>query len=798
MSFNENIYFASLVDTLQKHPLLKDVADIISKNATSNYSDILKAATDIAAGQGHQKSGSQFLASVFDGLTYDKDIKKNIWANSKGFQYHLNTLSLDEEKDVFFPTKETPKTQDDLLKSLKTDLAKVKDSAENIFHLLEKYTVNIPSHFENNIAFYDYLKVKTAAAICLAQEPKAEKQFLLIGTGVSGIQNFLFDIVSKKASVNLKGRSLYLQLLPELVVARILQDLNLFSPNILYSSGGNAYILAPNTESNISKLETIRNDVSNALFKAHGIGLYLEMAWEETTSEELTSSAKAAMKRLNVCQLAAQKRHKLSIQIANDDTFFEPKEEGGEQFRDAITGEELNEKDKLFDVNLNETTSYHQAIKDRDNDKQPQLIGELTKYLMTQGQYLEDRKYLVIQSNSESIEPFKSIGFSYQIVKNTEGVVGKVYDLQGLDFLPKAHSINSDAVYGFSFYGGNDFAKIQVIQNKEKKWATKTYSELGGQIDDENGKRIYVDDFIEPTFKRLAVLRMDVDGLGKVFIDGFSSLTTYSVLSRSLDYFFKGYLNTIWATGSFKAFNKTAEKKELPFSKYIQIVYAGGDDLFAVGRWDAIIAFGKEVRERFKDWVCHNPNFGISGGISLVTPKHPVIKAAEYADDAEKDAKKHKFNGQEKNAISMMGVTMNWDYEFTVVESLKNTIIDLTDKSKYTKPLPNAFLFNVAGFYETVESNLGNGIEDYRWVWQMAYDLTRMKDRCKPTRDDKTDVVDFLKSLIDWTILRKTPESVSKLIKIETIGYFTFFKLLNLACIWASYELRDKGHSDNN
>lgn len=781
MSFNENIYLVSLVDTLQKHPLLKDVADIISKKETLNYEAILEKSGKIAAGLEKENSSSKYLASIFDGLETEK----------KGYHYNLSTLTL---VDTLFPTKKPHQDEVDiLLKNLKNDLAKVKNSAENIFHLLEKYTVNIPSSFGNSIAFYDYLKVKTAAAICLAQEPTAVKQFLLIGTGISGIQSFLFDIVSKKASVNLKGRSLYLQLLPELVVNRILQDLNLFSPNVLYSSGGNAYILAPNTEANITLLETIRKDVSKALFEAHSIGLYLEMAWEETSAEELTSSVNQTMKRLNDEQIAAQKRHKFSIQIANDENFFEPKEEGGEQLRDAVTGEELKENAWLFDLNQNQAITYQKAKKDTDS----QPVGQLTKYLMVQGDNLEDCKYLIIQPNKEPFEPFKSIGFSYEIKDNTEGVIGNIYNLKDLDYLPKTNVINSNAVYGFSFYGGNDFAKIHIINGNKKKWTAKTYSELGG-LNDEESNRIYVDEFIEPTFKRLAVLRMDVDGLGNVFINGFPSLTTYSVLSRSLDYFFKGYLNTIWATGTFESFNKTPQKVSLDFKDYIQIVYAGGDDIFVVGRWDAIIAFGKEVRERFKDWVCHNPNFGISGGISLVMPKFPVIKAADYADKEEKKAKNHEFNGEKKNAISMMGVTMNWDYEFKVVESLKNTIIDLTDKSKYVKPLPNAFLFNIAGFYETVDSNLEKGIEDYRWVWQMAYDLTRMRDRCKPKRDDKTDVVDFLKGLIDWTILRKTPESVSKLIEIETIGYFTFFKLLNLACIWASYELRDKGHSDNN
>lgn len=97
-------------------------------------------------------------------------------------------------------------------------------------------------------------------------------------------------------------------------------------------------------------------------------------------------------------------------------------------------------------------------------------------------------------------------------------------------------------------------------------------------------------------FKRLGILRMDVDNLGRIFQEGFgenrSSFSRYAALSRSFDWFFKGYINTLWKGH---------------FSNSTYIVYSGGDDLFLVGRWNDCIAFAELIRTEFRKYVCENP-----------------------------------------------------------------------------------------------------------------------------------------------------------------------------------------------
>lgn len=75
--------------------------------------------------------------------------------------------------------------------------------------------------------------------------------------------------------------------------------------------------------------------------------------------------------------------------------------------------------------------------------------------------------------------------------------------------------------------------------------------------------------------KRLAVVRLDVDDLGAAFMAGFSrqgngqysTLSRSATFSRSMSLFFKVYIN------------------QFASDKKLSIIYAGGDDVFAIGSW---------------------------------------------------------------------------------------------------------------------------------------------------------------------------------------------------------------------
>ncbi|UII25694.1 hypothetical protein LVD15_20660 [Fulvivirga maritima] len=98
---------------------------------------------------------------------------------------------------------------------------------------------------------------------------------------LSGIQSFIFNIPSKHASMYLKGRSAYLQLLSE-VVARYVHDKLVgesmdFSQAVIYKGGGN-FLLYYEDELIYEKIESLQAEIDKVLYEAHHEGLYLALA----------------------------------------------------------------------------------------------------------------------------------------------------------------------------------------------------------------------------------------------------------------------------------------------------------------------------------------------------------------------------------------------------------------------------------------------------------------------------------------------------------------------------------------
>jgi CRISPR-associated protein Csm1 len=81
----------------------------------------------------------------------------------------------------------------------------------------------------------------------------------------------------------------------------------------------------------------------------------------------------------------------------------------------------------------------------------------------------------------------------------------------------------------------------------------------------------------------LGILRMDVDGLGKRFIEGFDSIAQYRAFSNRLVVFFEKEVENM--------------QHDPEFRPYLNIIYAGGDDLFIIGRWDKVIDFAERIHK---------------------------------------------------------------------------------------------------------------------------------------------------------------------------------------------------------
>ena len=109
---------------------------------------------------------------------------------------------------------------------------------------------------------YDFLRTTAAIADCIAREelceadidaqlmddPPEQDLCILLKGDISGIQSFLYQVLSDGAARQLRGRSFYLQLLTEVIAHWVLRQLGLPIVNLLLASGGHFYILAPYTK----------------------------------------------------------------------------------------------------------------------------------------------------------------------------------------------------------------------------------------------------------------------------------------------------------------------------------------------------------------------------------------------------------------------------------------------------------------------------------------------------------------------------------------------------------------------
>ena len=279
--------------------------------------------------------------------------------------------------------------------------------------------------------------------------------------------------------------------------------------------------------------------------------------------------------------------------------------------------------------------------------------------------------------------------------------------------------------------------QIQLGEELRRKESFKTFEEYAGNTN-------------------LGILRMDVDGLGKRFITGFDSISQYKAFSERLVEFFE----------------KETEKiqQESVFQPYLNIIYAGGDDLFVVGRWDKVIDFAERIHQETKERF-GSDGISISGGVAIVQPKFPIAKAAELAGDAESAAKQ--FCNGEKNAFCMLGKTVSWNQEFDYVKSFKQQFVTLIKEYDLSKGiLHKLMLYSSIADRNKMLRKEGKA-ENFSYIWHISYYLTRFMKRYESNRV----VCDFCRSLRDSEINYRDGR------KLELIA---------LAARWAELLLKDE------
>lgn len=742
-------------DYLQKAKLDKnDLAYIVYE------ADNIASGMDRRENEGEEKGFDPKLNldSIFSVFYSDKEIQvankypliyKDI---NKAFNYPRTDISL-----------ATNSNYEALLNKIKSyfitkDISQI--SINQLLQILEEGFSYLPSSTNRaevcDISLYVHSKITSAVASCMKlyfdeqqiQDYKKycfnsgskifrnEKIYLLVSGDISGIQDFIYTIPSKGALKTLRGRSLYIDLLLEEFIDEYLEQIGLSRANVLYSGGGHFYILAPNIEDTKKAIDKLQAKMNRWLMENIGINLYLAIGIAECSANNLMKSEAQG-------NLFATVNKKLkddkTIRYSKDEDFLEyifnvEKEEDTAKKECTICH---NLVDKLWKYNIDEEIACEFCLN----------LYKLGQDILTQD--------LVFVISEEKIDGGIKI-------------FGKDKDLY-------LYAVNIEDIDMFKGKILRIYSKNNLLEND---LAIRLYL-ADYSAKNENDEVMTFDDLakssckIDKGIKRLGVLRLDVDDLGIAFSSGFVSdkdkiednlryatLSRYADLSKDISMFFKVAINKICAGDLIgcvdfeeKAFNILGIAKAQ--KRKVNIIYAGGDDLFLVGAWDEVLEVAIDINRAFKQFT--NGRLTLSAGMAMFSPTYPISKMAEIAGLLVQMSK----NRKDKNSIALFGMETNlkangkpeckhiytWaDFEMKVCKEKMNYLLARLsfDGDKFNKlSVGKSLIYRLMDLIQLAD-------EDKLNIARFAYVLARMQPKQDKDEQKRKVYEDFVSKMYQW------------------------------------------------
>jgi len=287
--------------------------------------------------------------------------------------------------------------------------------------------------------------------------------------------------------------------------------------------------------------------------------------------------------------------------------------------------------------------------------------------------------------------------------------------------------------------------------NAYKSYREKTYS------DDEQKLRGIIDfdalgDFAanRSGTRKLGVLKLDVDNLGELF-QRIDSKEQGQALCNDFQNFFDNKLYEFWEKETFPTWNGS-KRVRVKYQPNIYTVFAGGDDCFIIGSWDAILYFAELINTKFQEFVKKNENTNsttISAGIVIVDPSHAVSDIAEKAEEMLSNSKsKMKFGEQKcnKNAVTVFGETLSWD-DFSEVLNLKRYLSNLIKSEGQSRSILEVIKNSSKGFENLQNRAIDGKRINMSAVWRLKYYIVRQFSEDMQEKVERDFFTRYIKSL---------------------------------------------------
>ncbi len=627
--------------------------------------DHLSSATERES-NGDMNSSHDFRKKLLNPITSQVPLD-NTPSHPTEYRFELNTYS----PETIFPRK-LPE-ENELLdsysrlweKAIET-IRSVSINEENKFinvvlSILEKLLWAVPSatNVETpDISLFDHLKTTSAIAGCLALARDKENPFILAVGDFGGIQKYIFDGVSFKGLAKaLRGRSFQVGTVSDLTAMGILHDLQLSLVHIVMSAGGKFYLLLPNLDKTEEVLKKYRQTIHKWILEERNGELRFNLDWMKASKSDIENFT-SVLKELNE-RLTEQSKMGLTPLKQNG------KWDEREWLRPGYSS-------KYSDICK---SCYKNPITKKDVDSGESLCADCradrdigTK--LTKSEYQE-----VSFDDSLSYKlPFASYRLSEEATPSSEIAIEFRGNLKREYKLPYYTLLKNNYIPRGDYNEPLNFEKI---------------AERSDGID------------------LLGYLKADIDDLGYLFKNSKKSISGMATLSRSLEYFFSGYLYHFLETKY----------------KNIYTVFSGGDDLFFIGPWDEIHHFAEDLHLKFKEYTCENKSWGISVGIGIAKPKTPISFAKELAENNLKLSKDREDtkDGKGKNAITTLSTTMDWEDYSRLLEDAEQLAEWLNDEI-----VSSSMIYRLLGYGKRLVDFAKNGdTSKLEVIPQMIYDFTR-------------------------------------------------------------------------
>ena len=485
---------------------------------------------------------------------------------------------------------------------------------------------------------------------------KDEKQFILIQGDFSGIQDYIFSSgnkVNKDLAKLMRGRSFSVSMLTELIALKVLDSCQLPPTSQVISAAGKFLIIAPNHPIIEKIINSIKEEVNSWFWKNTFATSSFSIATLEVGLTDFKGGGKFNDLMANLFDnLDIEKCHKYNNLLQGDTIFDNCYSHGVCDYNKYLPAEVSHNSE-----NIN--------------------INKLSKLQIIIGEELVRKDRILISNTIDAISNTDStkivlenfLGYTVALTKD-ENKTGKFNGLAKDQSLLRCWDYSLPNENGNLWNGySRKYINGYVAQWGDEQFCKEKYFGFEDQIFNKQGEmkswdilsfedKTKVNDGEYIGHVALAVLKGDVDDLGKIFIKGisFNCFAKMVNLSRLINNFFAIYLPYIC---KYKGYTN------------VYTVFAGGDDFFLIGSWKTIMELASTLANDFKSYVGNNQQLHFSAGISLFKPGIPISSIRNIAEDSLNKAKKYPNKPNNflpkdqhvkptKNSVCIFGIQITW------------------------------------------------------------------------------------------------------------------------------------------